>query len=91
MNPLLLTSYGTSIHVNKAHLTIKQNNSVIEFEPHRIPYDSVILDGHYGSISLEALYWLLKHEVSISLINWNGNMLYTAMPKETNNAELKIK
>ena len=23
-------------------------DSVIEFEPHRIRYDSIIIDGHYG-------------------------------------------
>ena len=94
MNPLLISGYGISITVNRACLTITNAPSKTEnyeFRPHKIPHDSLILDGHYGSISLEALYWLSKHDVSISLINWNGNMLYTAMPKETNNAELKIK
>ena len=94
MNPLLISGYGVSITVNRACLTVSNangNTDSIEFRPHKIPYDSIILDGHYGSISLEALYWLSKHDISISLINWNGNMLYTAIPKETNNAELKIK
>ena len=94
MNPLLLSGYGISITVNRACLTVSNahgDTDSIVFRPHKIPYDSLILDGHYGSISLEALYWLSKHDVSISLINWNGNMLYTAIPKETNNAELKIK
>jgi len=36
MNPLLLSGYCISIDVNKAHLTIKQKDNVIEFEPHRI-------------------------------------------------------
>lgn len=94
MNPLLISGYGISITVNRACLTVSNTHSETEnyeFRPHKIPYDSIILDGHYGSISLEALYWLSKHDISISLINWNGNMLYTAIPKETNNAELKIK
>ena len=55
MNPLLLSGFGIAIDVNKAHLTIKQRDSVIEFEPHRIRYDSIIIDGHYGSISFEAM------------------------------------
>ena len=67
MNPLLLSGFGISIDVNKARLTIKQKESVIEFEPHRIPYDSIIIDGHYGSISFEAMRWLSKHDVSIAL------------------------
>ena len=91
MNPLLLSGFGITIDVNNAHLTIKQKSTKIDFDPHRIPYDSLIVEGHYGSISFEAMRWLSKHDVSISLINWNGNMLYTAMPKETLNADLKIK
>ena len=91
MNPLLLSGYGISITVDRACLTVSSKDCNYEFRPHQIPYDSIIIDGHYGSISLDALYWLSKHNVSISLINWNGNLLYSAIPKETLNAELKIK
>ena len=91
MNPLLLSGFGISIDVNKAHLTIRQRDNVIEFEPHRIPYDSIIIDGHYGSISFEAMRWLSKHDVSVALLNWNGNLLSTTQPQETLNAVLKIK
>jgi len=91
MNPLLLSCYGISIDVNKAHLTIKQKDNVIEFEPHRIPYDYIIIDGHYGSISFEAMRWLSKHDVSIALLNWNGNLLSNTMSQETLNAQLKVK
>jgi len=91
MNPLLLSGFGITIDVNKAHLTIKQNDNVIEFEPHRIPYDYIIIDGHYGSISFEAMRWLSKHDVSIALLNWNGNLLSNTMSQETLNAKLKIK
>jgi len=91
MNPLLLSGYGISIDVNKAHLTIKQKNNVIEFDPHRIPYDYIVIDGHYGSISLEAKRWLSKHDISIALLNWNGNLLSTTLSQETLNAQLKVK
>jgi len=91
MNPLLLSGFGITIDVHKAHLTIKQKENVIEFKPHRIPYDSIIIDGHYGSISFEAMRWLSKHDVSIALLNWNGNLLSTTISQETLNAKLKIK
>ena len=91
MNPLLLSGYGISIDVNKAHLTIKQKESVMEFEPHRIPYDYIVIDSHYGSISFEAMRWLSKHDVSIALLNWNGNLLSTTLSQETLNAQLKVK
>src|SRR5579875_3104437 len=91
MNPLLLSGFGISIEVNKARLTIKQNDNVMDFEPHRMPYDSIIVDGHYGSISFEAMRWLSKHDVSLTLLNWNGNLLSLTQPQETLNADLKIK
>ena len=91
MNPLLLSGFGITIEVNKAHLIITQNDNVMAFEPHRIPYDSIIVDGHYGSISFEAMRWLSKHDVSIALLNWNGNLLSVMQPQETLNADLKIK
>ena len=91
VNPLLLSGYGISIDDNKAHLTIKQKESVMEFEPHWIPYDYIVIDGHYGSISFEAMRWLSKHDVSITLLNWNGNLLSTKLSQETLNAQLKIK
>jgi CRISPR-associated protein Cas1 len=91
MNPLLLSGFGINIEVNRSHLTIKQKDNIIEFEPHRIPYDSIIIDGHYGSISFEVMRWLSKHDVSIALLNWNGNLLSLTLSQETLNAQLKIK
>ncbi|MGC8673361.1 MAG: CRISPR-associated endonuclease Cas1, partial [Thermoplasmata archaeon] len=91
MNPLLLSGFGINIDVDKAHLTIRQKDNVIEFEPHRIPYDSIIIDGHYGSISFEAMRWLSKHDISIALLNWNGNLLSMTQPQETLNSDLKTK
>ena len=35
--------------------------------------------------------WLSKHDVSIALLNWNGNLLSNTMPQETLNARLKVK
>ena len=35
--------------------------------------------------------WLSKHDVSIALINWNGNLLSTTVSQETLNAQLKVK
>ena len=94
MNPLLLSGYGISITVNRTYLTVSNAHSETEnyeFRPHRIPYDSIIIDGHYGSVSFEAMRWLSKHDVSLTLLNWNGNLLSVTQPQETLNADLKIK
>jgi CRISPR-associated protein Cas1 len=91
MNPLLLSGFGINFNVDKRRLQIKQTDNVIEFYPHHIPYDSIIIDGHYGSISFEAMRWLSKHDVSLVLLNWNGNLLSVTQPQEMLNADLKIK
>ncbi len=91
MNPLVLSGYGISMEVEKACLTIKDKDETIKFEPHRIPYDSIIIDGHYGAITFEALRWLAKHDVPILLMNWNGNLLSLISPKNENNGQLRIK
>ena len=59
MNPLLLSGFGRSIGVNKAHLMIKQKDNTIEFEPHMIPCDPIIIDGHYSTM----LFWYCYVEI----------------------------
>ena len=93
MKPLLLSGFGINIEVDKRKLVInkRQNNETIEFYPHQIPYDSIIIDGHYGLISFEAMRWLSKHGITLSLLNWNGNLLSVTLPKEPISGRLKIK
>ena len=93
MKSLLLSGFGINIEVNKHKLVInkRQNNETIEFYPHQIPYDSIIIDGHYGLISFEAMRWLSKHGITLSLLNWNGNLLSVTLPKEPISGKLKIK
>ena len=77
MKPLLLSGFGIDINVNGRKLVIykHQTNEKLEFYPHQIPYDNVIIDGYYGNVSFEALRWLSKHGITLSLLNWNGNLL----------------
>lgn len=93
MNPLLISGFGTSITVDKRKLIIdnKKNNEHLEFYPHQIDYDSIIIDGHTGNISFEAIRWLMKHDITILTLNWNGNLLATINPKETNVGKLRVK
>ncbi len=93
MNPLLISGFGTNISVDKRRLIIqnKLDNQRYEYYPHQIKHDSVIVDGHTGSISFEAMHWLVKHNIPIAMLNWNGNLLSVTLPKETISAKLKIK
>ena len=93
MKSLLLSGFGIIISVDGRKLIInkRQDNEKIAFHPHQIAYDNVIIDGNYGSISFEALRWLSKHGITLSLLNWNGNLLSVTLPKEPISGRLKMK
>ena len=93
MNPLLISGFGTNISVDKRRLIIqnKLDNQRYEYYPHQIKHDSVIVDGHTGSISFEAMRWLVKHNIPITMLNWNGNLLSVTLPKETVSSKLRLK
>lgn len=93
MNPLLISGFGTSINVEKRKLIIqnKLKNEIHEFYPHRIEHDSIIVDGHTGHITFESMRWLTKHNVSLSLLNWDGNLLSVTLPDSPISGKLRIK
>jgi len=93
MNPLLLSGFGTTINVNKRKLIIqnKLQNKKYEFYPHKISHDSIIVDSHTGNISFEAMRWLLKHNIHLTMLNWNGNLLGITLPEQTKNGPLRTR
>lgn len=93
MRALLISGFGTSINVDKRKLMItnKLENTKLEFYPNQIPYDNVIIDGNYGMITFEAIRWLMKHDISLTTLNWNGNLLSVTLPKEPNSGKLRVK
>lgn len=92
MKPLLVSGFGTSIYVDKRRLVIhtKSNDRKLEFYPHQIDYDSVIVDGHTGNISFEAIRWLMKHDIAIMMLNWNGNLLGVTLPQSPKAGSLRV-
>ena len=93
MNPLLITGFGTSINVDKRKLIItnKLKETRLEFFPHKISHDGIILDGHTGNITFEAMRWLSKHNINLTLLNWNGQLLANVMPEQPKSGKLRIK
>lgn len=57
MNPLLISGFGTSINVDKRKLIVtnRLKNQRLEFNPHKIEHNSIIIDGHTGNISFESM------------------------------------
>ena len=93
MNPLLITGFGTSINVDKRKLIItnKLKGTKLEFYPHKINHDGIVIDGHTGNITFEAIRWLMKHNINLTLLNWNGQLLANVMPEQPKSGKLRVK
>ena len=93
MNPLLIAGFGNSITVDHRRLVItnKLEKTKTEFYPHHIPHDSVILDGYTGYVTFEAMRWISKHNISLTLLNWNGELLSVTTPDQPKSGKLRVK
>ncbi|AFV22397.1 CRISPR-associated protein, Cas1 family [Methanolobus psychrophilus R15] len=97
MKFLLLNGHGIDIRVSGAKLHIKDGRSsatedpeVYVFSPKRMDIDSVIIYGQNGNLTLDAIRWLIKHNVQISILNWDGKLLTTMLPPESTNVKTKF-
>jgi CRISPR-associated protein Cas1 len=97
MNPLYLSGFGVSLSVDGARLIVKDGflepdsmQKRHEFQPRRMPYDSVVIDGQTGTMSLAAIKWLMRHGTPLSILDYNGTLLSSTLPKEPVNGPLKI-
>ena len=55
-----------------------------------MPYDSVVIDGQTGTISLAAIKWLMRHGIPLFILDYNGTLLSSTLPREPVNGPLKI-
>ncbi|WMW22919.1 CRISPR-associated endonuclease Cas1 [Methanolobus mangrovi] len=97
MRFLLLNGHGIDMRVNGAKLHVKNGRfSTTEepeeyvFSPKRMDIDSVIIYGRKGNLTLDAIRWLIKHNVQISILNWDGKLLTTMLPPESTNVKTKF-
>ncbi len=97
MNPLYLSGFGIAVSVDGARLNVTDGflepdsaQTKYEFEPRRMPYDSVVIDGQTGSISIAAMKWLMRHGVPLFILDYNGTLLSSTLPREPVNGPLKI-
>lgn len=97
MNPLYLSGFGVSLSVDGARLIVRDGffepdsaQTTHEFQPHRMPYDSVVIDGQTGTISLTAIKWLMRQDIPLYVLDYNGTLLSSTLSKEPVNGPLKI-
>ncbi|WP_292464318.1 CRISPR-associated endonuclease Cas1 [Methanolobus sp.] len=97
MRFLLLNGNGIDIRVNNAKLRVKDGRfsttdelQEYVFSPKRIDIDSIIIYGQNGNLTIDAIRWLIKHNVQISVLNWDGKLLTTMLPPESTNVKTKF-
>ncbi|WP_407355417.1 CRISPR-associated endonuclease Cas1 [Methanolobus sp. WCC5] len=97
MKLILLNGHGIDMRVSNAKLHIKDGrfsaNEEPEqyvFSPKRIDIDSIVVYGQSGNLSIDAIRWLIKHNVQISIMDWNGKLLTTMLPPESTNVKTKF-
>src|SRR5580658_5684318 len=92
MRPLLLHGFGTSVRVNGRTLEIdwRSEGRKESYRPQQLPFDSVVVDTLTGSVSFEALRFLAVHDISVTLLRWDGSVLSTIQPRGPSNGDLRV-
>lgn len=90
MRSLMLSGYGIRMSVDngKLHIQNGYDKNIPEpgryvFKPKFVDYDNIVVYGHSGNVSLDAIRWLTKQNVQITILNWDGKVLTTIMPVES--------
>jgi len=100
MKPLHLSGYGVKIKVknmrSRSDLDITDGRDSFgkepesySFRPRRIPYDSIIIDGHSGYISLQAFHWLSRNKIPIFILNFDGSLISSILAPMPVKADLR--
>jgi CRISPR-associated protein Cas1 len=99
MNPLHLSGYGVKVRVRnlatRSELDVTNGRdddrqySVSAFGPRRFPYSSLVIDGHSGYISLQALHWLSRNKVPVFVMSYDGSVISSIIPPAPIKADLR--
>ncbi len=99
MNILHLSGYGVKVRVRnlKSRSELEVTNgreddkvpSSMSFRPRRFPYSSVVIDGHSGYISMQALHWLSRNKVPVFIMNFDGTLISSILPPMPLKADLR--
>jgi CRISPR-associated protein Cas1 len=93
MNPMLLSGFGNFVSVDKRKLVIvnKLENTRKEYAIRDLPFDNLIISSYTGNLSFEALRFLVKHNVMITTLSFNGDLLSVTLPNAPASAALRIR
>lgn len=96
MKSLLLSGYNIHLQVKENKLIVmdglgwnKEPTKMI-FNLNMMSYDNIIIYGHSGNVSLSAINWLMKHNVSINIMNNDGSFLTSINPPQLKFGHIKM-
>jgi CRISPR-associated protein Cas1 len=97
MKFLLLNGHGITMRVDRAKLHVKEGSYSVEeepkkyvFSPKKIDVDHIVIYGQDGNMSIDSIRWLIKHNIQISILNWDGKLLTTMLPPESVQVKTKF-
>lgn len=100
MNPLVLGGWGVRLRVNDIGsrselwaISGRENQDLGKmhiFNPRQMPYDSIIIEGHSGYVSLQALHWLSRNDIPVFVMNYEGSIISSLLPPMPVKPDLRI-
>jgi len=62
---------------------------LLKFRPRQLPYDSIIVEGHSGMITFEAINWLMHHNTPVFMLDYDGSLISAIMPPQPIRGDLR--
>jgi len=97
MKFLVLSGHGVKINIDSGRLHVQDGRTCVDkepekfvFKPKRCEYDNILVYGHNGHITFEAMRWLVKQNIQLTLLDWNGRLLTNILPIEAKQTKLKF-
>lgn len=93
MPPLVLTGYGIKLEVKNGHLIaewgIVDERKKEEFSRANLAFDHLVIVGKSGNLTLNALDWLTKAGVPVTVVDHNGQVVTSVVPEKPVSAWVK--
>ncbi|HIH31157.1 TPA: hypothetical protein HA235_00465 [Candidatus Woesearchaeota archaeon] len=94
---LILNGHGIRLYVDNSKVHLKDGRWNITdtpeeyvYSPRKIDLDHIVIYGQNGNITFDAVRWLIKHDIQISFLNWDGKLLTTMLPNQSVQIDAKF-
>lgn len=61
---------NAKLHIKDGRFSENEEPEQYVFSPKRMDIDSIVLYGQSGNISIDAIRWLIKYRVQITIMDW---------------------